>query len=613
MFEKHQHKEQFPEDLSRKQESNRFSEESQNYATTWTKQRSSNSSRILQHFNVLIAMPFQKSGSFVAFAGEIWSTSGVLQQPRRLIATLLRSLALSLRRIQSRTKAQRIWKTDHVFQGEGDAGQPKHGGHPTILARWYAQIGHRESLAEHDVGEKEVMLFDRITLERHDHKATRAERLQNAKHWTLRLDSDGHQKPLWQRPEFVDALKQCLNIQDAHLAETQESLRPFGPEHQKRQRRSQLFEGGENFDYYDDRKTGWRYSREPRWNPQAASSSSTSQWPTSQWQRSWNSWQPTPSEKWWWFRFAGKNSRKSTVGVEQDTHSQYTSVQYSLFTSAERTSRAWLKADQAQVTRIAVSSLCAWEEAVIWFDSCLILVGRWLTCRLPRAHHLPHSLFFLPRHKNTQHNRYNMIISENTQYITHISTLSQSTSSAIKNHSGVKTCRVAVSAHDSSHRLSAPTACDCLKDRSLFWRSISITWCTGKSWRRRLPSCCHRRSEGIWRIWDLAYRIPKYQRRLTSNRRCISTIPWEALQILISKMESYKRCWHFSTVCPESFGETRCNGRAGERGKCTTHSCRSKGKFEVSFIWRSESSGETQCIVFIWAGKLDWEFSVQKR
>ena len=66
-----------------------------------------------------------------------------------------------------------------------------------------------------------------------------------------------------------------------------------------------------------------------------------------------------------------------------------------------------------------------------------------LTCHLPRAPHLPHSLFLPPRHKNTQHNQNNMINSENTQYIMHISKLPQSTSCAIKNHSGVKTCRVA--------------------------------------------------------------------------------------------------------------------------------------------------------------------------
>ena len=33
-------------------------------------------------------------------------------------------------------------------------------------------------------------------------------------------------------------------------------------------------------------------------------------WPPSQWQTSWSSWQPTSSEKWWWFWFPGKNSRK---------------------------------------------------------------------------------------------------------------------------------------------------------------------------------------------------------------------------------------------------------------------------------------------------------------
>ena len=55
------------------------------------------------------------------------------------------------------------------------------------------------------------MLFDRIALERHDYTATRAERLQNAKHWILRLNANVPQKPLRQRPEFVDATKQqCL-------------------------------------------------------------------------------------------------------------------------------------------------------------------------------------------------------------------------------------------------------------------------------------------------------------------------------------------------------------------------------------------------------------------
>ena len=220
-------------------------------------------------------------------------------------------------------------------------------------------------------------------------------------------------------------------MQDAHLAETRQSF-PKSPQHQQLQRQNQQFEGRENFDYYVDHKTGWRYYREPRGNPPAASSSSTSQWPTSQWQTSWSSWLPTSSENCWWLRFPGKNSR-SDGACGQDTHSQNTSAQHSLFTSAERTPRAWLKSHGLQC------HLCAPEKSrVIWCRTCLTRCYRSLG-----AHHLPHSLFLLPRHKNTQHNRCNTVTSKNTQFIMRISKLSQSTSSAIKNRSGVKTCRVA--------------------------------------------------------------------------------------------------------------------------------------------------------------------------
>ena len=45
-------------------------------------------------------------------------------------------------------------------------------------------------------------------------------------------------------------------MQDAHLEESRQSLRPIRPEHQQHQRQNQQFEGGENFDYYVARKTG---------------------------------------------------------------------------------------------------------------------------------------------------------------------------------------------------------------------------------------------------------------------------------------------------------------------------------------------------------------------
>ena len=65
------------------------------------------------------------------------------------------------------------------------------------------------------------------------------------------------------------------------------------------------------------------------------------------------------------------------------------------------------------------------------------------TCRAPRAHILPHSLFFLPRHQNTHYNRDNTIYSKNTQCIINLSKNAWSESNGIKNHSGVKTSRVA--------------------------------------------------------------------------------------------------------------------------------------------------------------------------
>ena len=97
-------------------------------------------------------------------------------------------------------------------------------------------------------------------------------------------------------------------------------------------------------------------------------------------------------------------------------------------------------ASHALGSRIAVSSLCAWKESVIWSAHVSPVVAL-----SPTVYH-EHIIFliqhfFLLRHQNAHYNRDNTIISKNTQYIMLISMLSQPTSSAIKNHSGVKTCR----------------------------------------------------------------------------------------------------------------------------------------------------------------------------
>ena len=57
------------------------------------------------------------------------------------------------------------------------ARQKKHGSHPTILARWYACETYRTSLSLMGWKEKDIMLYDRIALEKHFYVATRAERI----------------------------------------------------------------------------------------------------------------------------------------------------------------------------------------------------------------------------------------------------------------------------------------------------------------------------------------------------------------------------------------------------------------------------------------------------
>ena len=278
------------------------------------------------------------------------------------------------------------------------------------------------------------MLHDRIALERHDYTATRAERLQNAKHWVLRLNADGPQKPLRQRQEFADALKQCLKMHDAHLAETEQTLIRIHPQHQQRQRQNQQFEGGENFDYHVDRKTGWRYYREPRGNPLAASSSSTSQWQDSQWQSSWSSWQPIIIREMVVISVSWKEFQKIDGECRQYTHKHctYNAVQSLHKLGMHRTRLA----QELHNIFVRLKRICHLVR------SCLTHCCS-LTCRSPRAHHLPHSLFVPPLHQNMQHNRDNTIYSKNNRYIINLSKISQSTSGAIKNHSAEKTCRVA--------------------------------------------------------------------------------------------------------------------------------------------------------------------------
>ena len=88
----------------------------------------------------------------------------------------------------------------------------------------------------------------------------------------------------------------------------------------------------------------------------------------------------------------------------QDTHSQYTAIQF--------------VHKRGNAHEPAVWSLCAWKESVIWCCTCLI--RGWFTCRSPRAPHLPLSLSFPTTTAEHAAQSGQHINSENTKYITHL-------------------------------------------------------------------------------------------------------------------------------------------------------------------------------------------------
>ena len=144
------------------------------------------------------------------------------------------------------------------------ARQRKHGRHPTIISRWYASESYRNSLYTIGWREKHIMLYDRIALEKHIYVATKAERIQNSKHWILTLNAEGLQQPLNQRPDFAPAKRECKQLHDEHLARTQQDYRTIPRSQQVRQRKGQQFEGNEEYDNAVDPKTGRRFYKGSR-------------------------------------------------------------------------------------------------------------------------------------------------------------------------------------------------------------------------------------------------------------------------------------------------------------------------------------------------------------
>ena len=181
MFESHQHKEQFLKDMSQTQKINRFSKASQ---------------KMLQDVRIL-----RKDCNSFTEIGIICCSCGRNLKYKRSLTTNQKANndftsvpGYNIKKNSSRGPKHGQSERQLMFFKAKDmqrkAKMSKNGSHPTILSRWKAQESYRTSSANHNIGEKEIMLCDQIALENHDYIATKAERIQHSKHWVLSINAD---------------------------------------------------------------------------------------------------------------------------------------------------------------------------------------------------------------------------------------------------------------------------------------------------------------------------------------------------------------------------------------------------------------------------------------
>ena len=153
MLKKHQHKEQFLKDMSQKQEINRFSEESQ---------------KLLEDMNQTQIFEFCENSAKLQCSERNLKYSRSPTTLQKTNCDFTSILGFVIKKYSSRgPKHGQSERQIMLKQMLKKARQAEHANHPKILSRWYEQEGYRTSLTEHNIDEKEIMLYDRIALERH--------------------------------------------------------------------------------------------------------------------------------------------------------------------------------------------------------------------------------------------------------------------------------------------------------------------------------------------------------------------------------------------------------------------------------------------------------------
>ena len=109
---------------------------------------------------------------------------------------------------------------------------------------------------------------------------------------------------------------------------------------------------------------------------------------------------------------------------------------------------------------------------------------------------------------------------EHTQYIPHISKITQSTSCAIKNHCGVKTCRLAETRAQELPQVMSPKNLRPSRGSKLILEIHTNCVMYRKNLEKKITELLSpKKWRNLERLGWLAYRIPNNQRRPTSDRR----------------------------------------------------------------------------------------------
>ena len=205
-----------------------------NCCKIWTRQRCSNSLRILRNFNAPNAIPLRKSGLFVAVADESWSTS---RSPTNISKGQLRFQFDPWRyniitKNSSRGPKHGQSERQIVFFMPKNmlrkAKNKKNGHHPTNLSRWKADGEYRQSLGFIGIWEKEFHALRP--------NCFGETRLFSYESWTnTKFKALGYLDKCWRTsttstttPRYYAAAKrECQRPQDEFLAEQSSSTNQF--------------------------------------------------------------------------------------------------------------------------------------------------------------------------------------------------------------------------------------------------------------------------------------------------------------------------------------------------------------------------------------------------